>query len=67
MNRNTIVTLVALVLLVVALSSFDGFLPDVGEISDTMLIVTGVLLTVFISKGSCCRSRCRNKTAQQAE
>ena len=56
-NTSKITTLVALVLLVVALVMLKDGIPDVNLFSDTMLWILGGLLIWRFAGGGCCSRR----------
>ncbi|HLE56465.1 MAG TPA: hypothetical protein VJB15_05225 [Rhodothermia bacterium] len=65
-NTSKITTLVALVLLVVALVMLKDGIPDVNLFSDTMLWILGGLLIWRFAGGACCSKRgC--KTSEPAQ
>ncbi|HUF09097.1 MAG TPA: hypothetical protein VMO47_07250 [Rhodothermales bacterium] len=58
-NTSKITTLVALVLLVVAIVMLKDGIPDVNVFSDTMLwILGGLLIWRFVGGGCCSRRGC---------
>jgi len=58
LDKSSLFTFAALILLVVAVTSFDGHILNTGAIGDTLFWILGGLLFFRLIRGGCCGSAC---------